>query len=73
MDHNKAMSAVCILLNSYFDSPVFSPIKQNLKQEIMGNCQLCERRIPEDQGADGRIILQQTELALDKARFGNLR
>ena len=39
----------------------------------MGNWKLRDRRILEDQGADGRIILQQTEITLDKARFGNLR
>ena len=59
MDHNKVISAVYILLTSYLVSPVFSPIKQNLKHEITGNWKLRERRILEDQGADGRIILQQ--------------
>jgi hypothetical protein len=44
-----------------------------MKHEVMGNRKLRERRILEDQEADGRIILQQTELILDKIRFENLR
>jgi hypothetical protein len=36
----------------------------------MGNWKLRERGILENHGADGRIVLQQTELTLDKARFG---